>query len=80
MAPTTDRLAFRISQVCELAGVSRSVVEQAITAGTVRTKRVGRALLLDPRDVGRVFGFESESEKVQPSAESIAEMEELLAG
>ena len=79
MVPSPAKLAYRVSEVCNLAGVSRWAVEQAIAGGAIRTKRVGRALLLDPRDVSQVFGFAQEHEEIQPSAESIAEMQELLA-
>ena len=75
----SDRLAYRVSEVCELAGVSRWAVEQAIQQNRIRTKRAGRVLLLDPNDVCSVFGFGGPQEVVRPSAESIAEMEELLA-
>jgi hypothetical protein len=73
------RLAYRIAEVCELAGVSRWAVEGAIARREIRTKRVGGALLLDPSDVVRVFGFGSDCEGLQPSAESVAEMEEFLS-
>ena len=75
---TGPRLAFRVAEICELAGVGRSVVEAAIRRGEIRTKLVGRVLLLDPNDVSKVFGF-NEPSKVVPSAESIAEIAELLA-
>ena len=79
MVPSLAKLAYRVAEVCDLAGVSRWVVEQAIARGTIRTKRVGRVLLLDPHDVSQVFGFAQEHEEIQPTEESIAEMEELLA-
>ncbi len=79
MVPSAAKLAYRVAEVCDLAGVSRWVVEQAIAGGAIRTKRVGRALLLNPRDVSQVFGFAQEQEEIQPCAESIAEMQELLA-
>ncbi len=72
------RLAYRVTEVCELAGVGRSVVEAAIRRGEIRSKRCGRVLLLHPNDVSRIFGFDEASEVV-PSAESIAEIAELLA-
>ena len=72
------RLAYRVAEVCELAGVSRSAVQGAVRRGEIRTKLVGRVLLLDPNDVSRVFGFDEVSEVV-PSAEDFAELSELLA-
>ena len=72
------RLAYRIAEVCELASVSRAAVEGAVRRGEIRSKRVGRMLLLDPNDVSRVFGF-SQAPEVVPSAKSIAEIAELLA-
>ena len=73
-----SRLAYRIAEVCELAGVSRSAVEGAVRRGEIRSKRVGRVLLLDPSDVARIFGFD-EAPEVVPSAEDFAELAELLA-
>ena len=73
------RLAFRVSEVCELAGVSRWAVERAIKQNRIRTKRAGRVLLLHPNDVREQFGFDGPQEVCEPSAESIAEIEELLA-
>ncbi len=75
----TGRLAYRIAEVCELAGVSRWAVEHAISSGEIQTKRIGRLVLLDPNDVESVFGFGSDSEDLQPSTESIDEMNEFLS-
>ncbi len=72
------RLAYRIAEVCELAGVSRAAVEGAVRRGEIRAKLVGRVKLLDPNDVSNIFGFNAAPEVV-PSAESVAEMESLLA-
>ena len=72
------RLAYRIAEVCELAGVSRAIVEGAVRRGEIRAKLVGRVKLLDPNDVSKVFGFDEASEVV-PSAEDFAELAELLA-
>ena len=74
----SGRLAYRIAEVCELAGVSRASVEGAVRRGEIRAKTVGRVKLLDPNDVSRIFGF-NEASEVVPSAESIAEIAELLA-
>ena len=63
MVPSPAKLAYRVAEVCDLAGVSRWVVEQAIAEGAIRTKRVGRALLLDPRDVSQVFGFAQDTNR-----------------
>jgi hypothetical protein len=75
----SDRLAYRIAEVCQLAGVSRWAVERAISRSEIRTKRVGRVVLLDPMDVSRVFGFSNDGEDLEPSAESIDEMNEFLS-
>ncbi len=75
---TSERIAYRVAEVCELAGVSRSAVEAAVRRGEIRSKRCGRVLLLDPNGVSKVFGF-NETSEVVPSAESIAEIAELLA-
>ena len=74
----SERLAYRIAEVCQLAGVSRAAVEGAVRRGEIRAKLVGRVKLLDPNDVSRIFGF-NEASEVVPSAESIAEIAELLA-
>ena len=74
----SDRLAYRVAEVCKLAGVSRGAVERAIRRNQIRARRVGGVLLLSPNDVSRVFGFEGQ-ETIKPSAESLAEIEELLA-
>ena len=74
----TDRLAYRVAEVCELAGVPRSSVERAIRRNQIRVKRVGRMLLLEPYDVSRLFGFGTH-EEITPSAESLAEIEDLLS-
>ena len=63
----TQRFAYRIAEVCALAGVSRWTVLQAIERGEIATKHVGRTLLLNARDVERIFGFPSESEESEES-------------
>ena len=65
------RLAYRIAEVCELAGLPRSTVIREIERKGVRLKHVGRSLLLDPTDVERVFGFSNEHEKAEPGAEAL---------
>jgi hypothetical protein len=71
-----ERVAYRIEEVVALTGVSRAAVNKHI--GTkIEARKVGGMVLLKPEDVHRTFGFMYE-ESVAPSAESLAEIEELL--
>ena len=71
-----ERIAYRIDEVAALTGVSRAVVRKHIERD-IEARKVGVMVLLNPADVHRVFGFVHE-ESVAPSAESLAEIEELL--
>ena len=72
-------ICLRISQVMERTGLSRAAIERAVRAGHIRSKRVGRAIVLDPDDVVRVFGFSEDQNEIEPSAESIKEIEDFLS-
>ena len=75
-----SRLAYRVSEVMELAGVSRDIVQAAIDSGEIQARKRGRIVLLDPLDVETAFGFhQDEREPIHPSAESSAEIRALLA-
>ena len=68
---SNGRLAYRIGEVCQLAGLPRSTVVREIERKGVRRKHIGRSLLLDPSDVERVFGFPDEHEKTEPGPEAL---------
>ena len=72
-------ICLRISQVMERTGLSRAAIERAVRSGDIKSKTVGRAVVLDPDDVIRVFGFSEDRNEIEPSAESIKEIEELLS-
>ena len=67
----SERLAYRIAEVCQLAGLPRSSVIREIERKGVRRKRIGRSLLLDPTDVERVFGFSNEHKRTEPGPEAL---------
>ena len=71
-----ERVAYRIEEVVALTGVSRAAVRKHIGTN-IEARKVGGMVLLKPEDVHRTFGFTYE-ESVAPSAESRAEIEELL--
>ncbi len=71
-----ERVAYRIEEVVALTGVSRAAVRKHIGTN-IEARKVGGMVLLKPEDVHRTFGFMHE-ESVAPSAESLAEIEELL--
>ncbi len=73
------RHAYRRTDVRDLFGASLHAIDRAIREGRVRVNRYGRGVYLHPGDVERTFGFPSDGEKLQVSAESLAEMEDLLA-
>lgn len=75
------RRALRRSDVVALYGVPLRTLDRILRAeqSPIRTRRVGRILLLNPDDVERLFGFPSDSADVEVSAESVAEIEDLLA-
>ena len=76
----TQRLAYRITEVMELAGVSRDVVQAAINRGEIRARKRGRIVLLDPIDIETAFGFHQDDRApIRPSAESSDEIRKLLA-
>ena len=72
-------ICLRISQVMERTGLSRAAIEREVRSGKIKSKRVGRAVVLDPDDVVRVFGFSEDQNEIEPSAESIKEIEVLLS-
>ncbi len=72
-------ICLRISQVMERTGLSRATIERAVRSGQIQSKTVGRVVVLAPDDVGRVFGFSEDRSEIEPSAESIKEIEELLS-
>ena len=72
-------ICLRISQVMERTGLSRAAIERAVRSGQIKSKRVGRAVVLDPDDVVRVFGFSEDRNEIEPSAESVKEIEEFLS-
>ncbi len=75
-----DRLAYRVSEVARLAGVSRAaVLRQCEPGGPIKVKRVNGLVLLCPEDVEKVFGFRDETDRIAPDAKSLAIAEELLA-
>ena len=71
------RLAYSVGETALLSGLSRWSVMQAVERGEIRSKRIGRRLLLDPADVERLFGFAEE--ELEPSSESIVELRDFLA-
>ncbi len=75
---TADRRAVRKRDVVRLYGTSLRDIDRAIAAGEIRTNRRGAALFLHPGDVERLYGF-PEEEPAKISAESVAEVEDLLA-
>lgn len=77
-----NRLAYSVSQAAQLSGVSEWTVRQAVKRGEIRSKRLGRRVLLSPEDVERVFGFGDEEpdsdELALFKARSLAEIRDLL--
>ncbi len=74
-----DRHAYRKRDVVRLYGPSLRSIDRAIAAGEIRTKKRGTAVFLHPGDVEQVFGFPDEDAPLKISAESVAEIEDLLA-
>ncbi len=72
-------ICLRISQVMERTGLSRAAIERVVRSGQIKSKRVGRAVVLNPDDVVRVFGFSEDRSEIEPSAESVKEIEEFLS-
>lgn len=70
--------ALRRIDVKRLYGVSLSTVDRRVSEGAIRSRRVGRALLLHAGDVEREFGWPEDAE-IEPSRESRREIAELLA-
>ncbi len=71
-APRLPRLGYRVGEVVALTGLSRSVVEREIQRQRVGRKTVGGCVLLDPRDVERVFGFEGQDAAIRPGPRALA--------
>ena len=70
------RKAYRRREVCELFGVSLRLVDRLIRDRKIRSRRIGkRVLLLDAGDVEREFGFE----EPEVRAETLVELRDLLA-
>lgn len=69
---TGGRLAYRVREAAEAAGVSRRAVERLVARGEIRSKHVGGVLLLDPKDVEQVLGFTPGPEPPDVSAEARA--------
>lgn len=76
MSPLKPR-ALRRSMVHEIYGVSMSTIDRHVKNGQIRTRRVGKALLLKADDCEKAFGWPEDS-KVEPSPRSIAEMRKLV--
>lgn len=45
----TDRLAYRIDEVAELAGISRATIYRWIAAGKLKTVKIGSIRLVPER-------------------------------
>jgi hypothetical protein len=71
-----ERVSYRIADVAERTGVSIASVRKHL-GKNIRFRKVDGMVLLDPGDVHRTFGFIRE-DAVAPSAEALAEIEELL--
>lgn len=69
--------SLRRVAVRDLYGVSLSTIDRLVKAGTIRSRRVGVALLLSTEDCERELGWPEDS-PVEPSARSLAEMKELV--
>ena len=50
-------------------------IDAAIERGDIKTKRVGKSVFLNPKDVETVFGF---GETVEPSRESMDDLAGFL--
>ena len=74
-----DRGAYRRLDVVKFYGASLRAVDRAIASGEIRTHKRGHSVFLHPGDVERTFGFPSEPAPLEISAESVAEIEDLLA-
>jgi hypothetical protein len=68
-----ERRALRRRDVKAIYGASLQQIDRAISDRRIETKKIGRSVFLNPRDVEALFGFGAE-----PSQESVAEMWEFL--
>ena len=59
-------------------GVSLSTVDRAVRAGEIRSKRVGRVLLLKADDCERAWGWPDEAE-IEPTDRDVVEVLEFMA-
>jgi hypothetical protein len=46
--PPLARTGFRIREFCEMKGISRSAVNQAIKRGEIKTENIGRCVIILP--------------------------------
>jgi predicted site-specific integrase-resolvase len=76
MSPLKPR-ALRRHMVHEIYGVSMSTIDRHVKNGQIRTRRVGKALLLKADVCEKAFGW-PEDAKVEPTARDMAEMRELV--
>ena len=74
---TVPARALRRGMVRDRYNVSLSTIDRLAKEGKIRSKKVGRALLLNAEDCEKAFGW-PEPAKVEPSARSMAEMRELV--
>jgi len=69
--------SLRRVAVRDLYGVSLSTIDRLVKAGTIRSRRVGCAVLLKAEDCEKAFGWPEDAE-VEPSARDLAEMAKLV--
>jgi len=80
MAAPTLRRAYSYRTAAEAYSVSMSRLRRAVEAGKIRTRDVGGAVLLNPDDLEREFGFApAPAARREPSAAARALARELLS-
>ena len=71
-------LGYRIRDVCEATGLSRSVVMREVERAGIRRRKIAGCVLLDPVGVENTFGFGVSEEKLEIPTEILRRARALV--
>lgn len=64
MSATEPRLAYGVSELAGLIGVSKKAVYDRVKSGEIRSGRLGKKILIPAEEVERLLDSESDQEGV----------------
>ena len=71
-------LGYRIHDICEATGLSRSAVVREVERAGIRQRKIAGCVLLDPVGVRDAFGFGDSGQAIEVPPEILRRAQELV--